>query len=135
MATTAVEVVSPARVAYSGEAEMVVCRTFAGEAAFLADHAPFLAALVPCVVRMVPEAGDEVKVAISGGFVEVRDNKVTVLADTAELGGEVDVAAARAALADAERRVRDDGDDQGASADLASAAARLEAAGAQPAAG
>ena len=48
-----VELVSPERILYSGEAEMVVCRTVTGgEVAFLANHAPFLAALEPGVVRV-----------------------------------------------------------------------------------
>lgn len=130
MATTSVEVVSPAKVLYEGEAEMVVCRTVTGEIAFLADHIPFLGALDPCVVRLVAEGGgSEVRIAVSGGFVEVRDNHVVVLADSAEMGDDVDVAAAREAARSASERLRDDADDDVAAADLAAAQARLEAAG------
>jgi F-type H+-transporting ATPase subunit epsilon len=130
VATTQVEVVSPARVLYTGETEMVVCRTVDGEAAFLADHVPFLGALDPCVVRLVTEGSEDVRIAVSGGFVEVRDNHVIILADRAELGADVDVDRARADASDAEARLRTDSEDAAAQADLAHAEARLEAAGA-----
>jgi F-type H+-transporting ATPase subunit epsilon len=92
-----VELVSPERILYSGEAEMVVCRTVdGGEIAFLAGHAPFLGALGDGLVRIKTASGEEVA-AVHGGFVEVRDNKVTVLSDVAELAGQVDVERARRA--------------------------------------
>ncbi|HLH47073.1 MAG TPA: ATP synthase F1 subunit epsilon [Acidimicrobiales bacterium] len=131
MATTAVEVVSPAKVLYEGDAEMVVCRTVGGEIAFLANHIPYLGALEPCVVRLVAEDGGQVRIAVGGGFVEVRDNKVVLLADAAELGDEIDVEAARAAARDAEQRLRDHADDEEAATALRAAEARLEAAGAR----
>jgi F-type H+-transporting ATPase subunit epsilon len=129
MATTAVEVVSPAKVLYTGEAEMVVTKTVTGEIAFLAEHIPFLGALQPCLTRLIAENGDEVRLAITGGFVEVRDNRVVILADDAVLGSDVDVEAARADLRTATDRLRDDAEDAEAAALLAAAEARLEAAG------
>ena len=130
MATTEVEVVSPASVLYTGEAEMVICRSVDGEIAFLANHVPYLGALDPCVVRLIPESGDETRLAVSGGFVEVRDNRVIILADTAELAGDIDVDAARALARDAEGRLRTDAGDEAAQADQRRAAMLLEAAGA-----
>ena len=130
MATTEVEVVSPARVAFTGEAEMVVCRSVDGEIAFLAHHVPFLGALDPCIVRVVPESGEETRLAVTGGFVEVRDNKVIVLADTVQRPDEIDVEAARAAQREAEGRLREQADDAEASAQLRGAELLLEAAGA-----
>ena len=82
-----VELVSPERILYSGEAEMVVCRTPEGEIAFLAGHAPFLGSLAPGTVKVKPVAGAEFTATIGGGFVEVRDDKVTILSDAAELEG------------------------------------------------
>jgi F-type H+-transporting ATPase subunit epsilon len=130
VATTEVEVVSPAKVLFTGEVEMVVCRTDGGEIAFLANHIPYLGALVPCVARLIAENGDETRVAVSGGFVEVRDNRVVILADEAEMSGDVDVDAARAAARDAESRLSSDANDDKAERDLAVARVRLEAAGA-----
>jgi F-type H+-transporting ATPase subunit epsilon len=129
MATTEVEVVSPASVAFTGEAEMVVCRSVDGEIAFLAEHVPYLGALDPCVVRVIAEGGDETRLAVSGGFVEVRDNHVVILADTADLAGDIDVEAARARLRDAEGRVRDNAEDEAAQLDLRRAEVLLETAG------
>lgn len=92
------ELVSPERILYSGDAEMVVCRTVGGgELAFLTGHASFLGALDIALVRIKPTEGGEVVAAVHGGFVEVRDNRVTVLSDVAELGGDVDVDRARRA--------------------------------------
>lgn len=130
MANTSVEVVSPVRVLHRGEAEMVVTRTTDGDIAFLADHVPLLAALDICVTRIVAGDGSEVRIAIGGGFVEVRDNQVTILAADAILGSEVDVEAARADLRAADERRRNDASDVGAEAAFRRATAQLEAAGA-----
>jgi F-type H+-transporting ATPase subunit epsilon len=132
MATTQVEVVSPRGVLYTGEAEMVVCRSVDGEIAFLAGHIPYLGALDPCVTRLIPESGEETRIALGGGFVEVRDSHVVILADQAELAGDVDVEAARAARRDAQSRVSAaNGEEETALAelDLRRAEVRLEAAG------
>ncbi len=117
-----VELVSPERILYSGEAEMVVCRTVTGgEVAFLANHAPFLAALEPGVVRVKTSGGEEVA-AVHGGFVEVRDNRVIILSDVAELAKDIDVSRAERAKSEAT------GDDEEAVAARARADARLNAA-------
>jgi F-type H+-transporting ATPase subunit epsilon len=83
MATTQVEVVSPSRLLYSGQAEMVVCRTAGGDIAFLANHMPYVGALEPHPLRVVgPEGGGgELEFEVDGGFVEVSHNRVVVLAD------------------------------------------------------
>jgi F-type H+-transporting ATPase subunit epsilon len=92
-----VELVSPERILYSGDAEMVVCRTVdGGEIAFLAGHAPFLGALGEGMVR-IKTSSEEVVAAVHSGFVEVRDNRVIVLSDVAELAPDIDVERARRA--------------------------------------
>ncbi|MEA2900343.1 MAG: F-type H+-transporting ATPase subunit epsilon [Actinomycetota bacterium] len=122
-----VELVSPERILYSGEAEMVVCRTVdGGEIAFLAGHAPFLGALGEGLVRIKTSSGEEVA-AVHGGFVEVRDNKVTVLSDVAELASQVNVERARRAKEAAERK-ESDMDDTEAEAALRRANTRIAAA-------
>jgi F-type H+-transporting ATPase subunit epsilon len=80
-----VALVSPERILYTGEADMVVCRTPEGEIAFLTGHAPFVGTLEIGTVRVILTDGAEVKAAVHGGFVEVRDNRVSVLSDVAEL--------------------------------------------------
>lgn len=105
-----VEVVSPESVLFGGEADMVVARTTEGEVAFLPGHAPFLGALVVSKLRMIlPEGGEEVA-AVHGGFVEVRDDRVIVLSDTAELASQIDVERARRAKERAEDQLRHEHD-------------------------
>lgn len=135
MATTRFELVTPSRTLYSGEAEMVVCRTVDGEIAFLADHMPYIGALDPCLVRIVGSEGGaspEIRVAVRGGFVEVKGNQVIMLADHAQLASDVDIASARRDESEASQRVFDAAGDDAASraanTDLRWALARLEAA-------
>ena len=129
-----VELVSPERILFSGEASMVVCRTAGGEIAFLTGHAPFLGTLGIGVVRVHPvEGNDVVKAAVHGGFVEVKDNRVIVLSDVAELPKQIDAGRARQSKEDAERRLAAAGDDDeraDAEAQLRRAEVRLELAGA-----
>jgi F-type H+-transporting ATPase subunit epsilon len=128
-----VEVVAPERVLFSGEATQVITRTLGGgEVAFLAGHAPFLAALVENHTRIFLTDGTLLDVAVHGGFVEVSANKVSILSDLAELGSEIDVERARAARDRAEEQLRHAQDAEGVSA-LARAHARLNAAGGIPA--
>ena len=124
----AVQLVSPERVLYEGDAEMVVCRTTDGEIAFLPGHVPFVGALGVAKVRIIlPEKG-EVAVAVHGGFVEVSGDHVTILSDVAELPEQVDVVRAQTAKENAAQRVAADADDEDAQAALARADLRLEVA-------
>lgn len=126
----AVEVVSPERVLFSGEATMVITRTLGGgEIAFQAGHAPFLAALTENHTRVFLTDGTVEDLAVHGGFVEVSNNKVSILSDTAERGSDIDVARARDAKTRAEDALRHEHDAEGVAA-LARAHARLNAAGA-----
>ena len=74
-----VAVVSPERVLFEGEATQVITRTTDGDVAFLADHAPFLGALVEGETRVYLPDGRVEHFAISGGFVEVSNNTVSIL--------------------------------------------------------
>jgi F-type H+-transporting ATPase subunit epsilon len=124
-----VEVVSPERILYSGNAAMVITRTLGGgEIAFLPGHAPFLAALTENHTRISTEGGVTVDVAVHGGFVEVSNNKVSILSDVAELGESIDVSRAAAARERAQELIRR-GEDGDAEAALRRADARLAAAG------
>jgi F-type H+-transporting ATPase subunit epsilon len=125
-----VDIVSPERVLYTGEADMVVCRTSDGEIAFLPGHTPFLGALGIGVVRsLLPREGEQA-VAVHGGFVEVSNDRVIVLSDVAELAEQIDLDRARRARERAEERLAANPDDGDAQAALLRATTRLEVAGA-----
>jgi F-type H+-transporting ATPase subunit epsilon len=81
-----VEVVSPEKVLFSGEATQVITRTLGGgEIAFLPGHAPFLGALTENTVRIWLADGKVMEVGVSGGFVQVSGNTVSILSDGAEV--------------------------------------------------
>ena len=105
-----VELVSPERILWTGEADMVVARTTDGDIAFLANHAPFIGALGIGVVTIEEPGGKQTKVAVHGGFVEVSNNKVTLLSDVAELSEDIDVVRAREAKERAEAALRHEHD-------------------------
>ncbi|MFZ4584644.1 MAG: ATP synthase F1 subunit epsilon [Acidimicrobiia bacterium] len=126
MATLHAELVSPEQILWSGDAEMVVCRTQGGDIAFLPGHQPYLGALAVGVVRFLLEDKSEVVAAVHGGFVQVGENEVRVLSDLAELGGDIDVTRAQSARERAEATLMK-GDDALATAALARATVRIEA--------
>jgi F-type H+-transporting ATPase subunit epsilon len=131
-ATMQVEIVSPERVLFSGEATQVVTRTMGGgEIAFLAGHAPFLGALVESHTRIYLTEGGVLDVAVHGGFVQVGNNKVSILSDQAELAEQIDRQRAVSARERAEEAIRRDASDPEATAALARANARLNATGGQ----
>ena len=124
-----VELVSPERVLFSGEAKQVITRTLdGGEIAFLPGHIAFLGALTECHTRIYLADGKVQDVAVHGGFVEVAPDHVTILSDSTELAESIDIKRARAALERAEAASRGDHDATVESA-LRRAHARLSAAG------
>ncbi|MFD2368435.1 F0F1 ATP synthase subunit epsilon [Brevibacillus sp. GCM10020057] len=129
MSKMTVEVVTPERVVYSGQAEMVIARGVAGDLGILPNHMPLVSPLKTAPVRIKTEGEKEVKMAVSGGFMEVRGDKVTILAETAELPGDIDVERAKAAKERAEKRLAEkypDLDVQRAERALQRAMARLD---------
>ena len=130
-----VQVVTPERILYTGEARMVVARTIGGgDIAFMAGHVQFLGALAIWPVRVLQEGGGEETFAVHGGFVEVSEDVVSVLSDVAEAADQIDVERARRAKEKAEQAVRDAGSDEdaleAAEAALMRATVRLDVAGA-----
>ena len=91
-----VAIVTGDRLVYDGLVETVVVPGVLGQLAVRPHHAPLLAALDPGEL-VVRGGGREESFAVSGGFIEVLDDEVTVLADTAERAEEIDVARAEAA--------------------------------------
>jgi F-type H+-transporting ATPase subunit epsilon len=130
-----VEVVSPEKVLYSGEADMVITRTAGGgEIAFQAGHAAFLGALVENHTRVFQTDGTLQDIAVHRGFVEVSGDPtvVSILSDTAELADDIDVDRAKAALERHEHTLRhEDGEAEvtAAVSGKARAEARLKATG------
>jgi F-type H+-transporting ATPase subunit epsilon len=124
-----VQLVSPERILYEGEADMVICRTIGGgDIAFLPGHAPFLGALDTWTLKLERPDGDADTAAVHGGFVSVRDDRVIILSDVAEMDSQIDVERARRAAEAAEVAVAKS-DDTEAEAALRRAHARLRAAG------
>jgi F-type H+-transporting ATPase subunit epsilon len=119
-----VMVVSPEKVLYEGEAEMVAARTVDGEIAFLPNHTPFLGALGTAQVRVVFPEGEQA-IAVHEGFVEVSGESVVVLSDVAELPEQIDVPRAQDAKQRAETALTANAEDDDAKAALARANVRL----------
>lgn len=123
--TMRVALVSVEREIWSGEATAVYARTPEGELGVLPGHQPLLGALVPgWTVRIERPGEDDIRVAVHGGFVSVRQDGVSVLAELAERAEDIDVERARQAL----RRAEGD-DSEYAAAARSRALARLRAAG------
>jgi len=112
--TLHVEVVSPERILWQGEADMVTARTLeGGDISFLTGHTPFVGALnIGVVTIRPPEGADDVKLAVHGGFVEVSHDRVSILSDVAELAEHIDVSRAEEALRRAEAELLGDSSDE-----------------------
>jgi F-type H+-transporting ATPase subunit epsilon len=89
--------VTPEKVAWSAGADFVVLPALEGEMGVLPNHQPYLVQLTAGEVR-VTESGGTKRFAISGGFAEVKDNKVSLFAETAELAEQIDAERAKQAL-------------------------------------
>lgn len=123
-----VEIVAPDRRVFQGEARGVQAPGIEGSFEVLYNHAPMIAAFEVGSIRVRTAAGEEVYFATSGGVVEVIDNHVTVLAETAEPVSEIDVERARAAEERALQRLEEaeEADERtGAERDLERARNRL----------
>ncbi|MCJ7726429.1 MAG: F0F1 ATP synthase subunit epsilon [Acidimicrobiia bacterium] len=83
--TFLLEVVSPESIVWSGQAEMLVTRTTEGEIGILADHEPTMAAVATGSTVITAEGGEQITLAIHGGFLQILRNEVTLLTDRAEI--------------------------------------------------
>ena len=122
-----VSIVSPEEMVWEGDADMVVARSPEGEFAILRGHIPFLAALVPGIVKVVSGNSQEI-FFVSGGVLEASgsmdDYHVIVLADDAQPAGDITLEEARRRLMEA--RGREEDIDERAEAELRAAMARVE---------
>ena len=120
-----VEVVSPERITYSGEADMVDVRTVGGgDIAFQPGHVPFIGVLQISQAKIISDAAGET-FAVHSGFVQSANNTVTILSDVSEAKDDIDVARAEAAKARAEAALSADEADEDAAAALRRANTRL----------
>ena len=127
--TVHLDVVSAEQSLFSGLVESIQVSGSEGELGVNAGHAPLLTALKPGMVRLVKQHGEEELIYIAGGTLEVQPNIVTVLADTAVRGEDLDEQAAEQAKRDAESQMANasaaEFDYQKAAMQLAEAIAQL----------
>jgi len=107
MGTVYLEVVTPERVVVSQQVETVVAPGSIGEFGVLEGHVPFLTGILPGELRYTTSGKTEY-LAVTTGFAEVSDNKVSVLVDAAEKAQEIDVERARKAMERAKERLSKD---------------------------
>jgi len=128
------EIVTPKRVVFNAQVNSFSAPGVMGGFQVLHSHAPLLSNLTIGEVKVIDAEGKETHYATSGGFVEVRNNKVVMLADTAERSDEIDVERAKASVARARERIsaRQDGVDiERARVSLLRALNRLKVSGSQ----
>ena len=126
MAEMSVELVAVERQVWSGTATSLFAKTTEGELGVLPGHTPLLGELVEDgIVKITTAEGETVTAAVFGGFLSITGEKVSVLAEVAELAQEIDPQAARDALAQADS----ESDQERAESIRARATARLQAVG------
>ncbi len=106
MSSLKVDIVTAERVVYSADVDIVIAPGVEGQLGILPHHAPLMT-ILQAGELVVRKGGQEDSLAISGGFLEVRPDRVIILADSAERAEEIDVARAEAARKRAEERLRD----------------------------
>jgi F-type H+-transporting ATPase subunit epsilon len=129
--TVHIDVVSAEANIFSGEAEFVVVPAKAGEVGIYPNHTPMITTIKPGALRIkIADTTEETLIFISGGMLEVQPGMITVLADTAIRGADLDEAKALAAKAAAEEAMKNRASDMDyakAQAELAEAVAQIQA--------
>ena len=105
MATFNLTIVSAERKIFEGEVKQIQATGVEGELGILPGHTPLLTAIKPGIVKFILQDGNEEVIYVSGGFLEVQPNIVTVLADVAIRGGELDADRIREAKRKAEENI------------------------------
>ncbi len=131
MSSVRLDIVTAERAVYSEDVEMVIAPGVQGQLGILPHHTPLMTTLQAGELR-IKKGGEEVSLAISGGFLEVRPDKVVVLADSAERADEIDVSRAEEAKRRAQERLSEkgktDADEARAEASLGRSLVRLKVA-------
>lgn len=105
MATFYLEVITPERKFFSGEAECVIFKSVDGEMGVLAQHAPTVTAINVGPIR-INSQGKWIEALVTDGFAKIMPDKVVILTDTAEYPEEIDINRAKAARQRAEERLQ-----------------------------
>lgn len=105
MAKLSLKIVTPNRIMYSGEADMVIMRTKTGDVGIMHAHQPMVTVLDYGVLRIQNSGEDEKKAAVFGGFAEINSEGMSVFTDIAEWADEIDIARAERAKERAEKRL------------------------------
>ena len=105
MATIKLEIVSPDRVVYAADIDMLIARSTGGEIGILPKHIPLVTGLQPHAMKIHVDAKEQL-IAVAGGFMEVTPEKITVLATAAEEPIDIDVLRAQRAYERAQERLR-----------------------------
>ena len=119
MATIQLEIVSPDRVVYAADIDMLIARSTGGEIGILPKHIPLVTGLQPHAMKIHVDGGTEQLFAVAGGFMEVTPEKITVLATAAEEPDEIDINRAQRAYDRAQarlNRLREGGAEDGGAA-------------------
>ncbi|MFH1662860.1 MAG: F0F1 ATP synthase subunit epsilon [Chloroflexota bacterium] len=106
MATIKIDVVTAEKVVYSDDVDIVIAPGIEGQLGILPQHSPLMTMLQPGEL-IVRKGNEEFSLAVSGGFLEVRPDRVIVLADSAERAEEIDIARAEEAKSRAEKRMEE----------------------------
>lgn len=122
-----VELVAADRLVWSGEATQVIARTTEGDIGVLPGHAPVLSLLVESVVDVTTTDNETWIAAVDSGFLSVAGDRVSILAERAEISHDIDLEKARADLARAQA-AGESSDDSTAAVEAAWAEARIRAA-------
>lgn len=129
--TVHIDVVSAEASIFAGEAEFIVVPASAGEVGIYPNHAPMVTSIKPGALRIkIADSAEETLIFLSGGLLEVQPGLITVLADTAVRGHDLDEAKAIAAKAAAEEAMKNRGSDMDyakAQAELSEAVAQIQA--------
>ena len=110
MVTMRLEIITAERQVYADDVEVVVAPGIDGELGILPHHAPLMTALQPGEI-MIRKEGQETYLAVTGGFLEVMGNQVTILSDACERSDEIDEERAQEAMQQAQERLASRGAD------------------------
>ena len=122
-----VELVAADRLVWSGEAKMVIARTTEGDVGILPNHAPMLSTMVHGIVDVTTSENETWIAAVDAGFLSVANNRISILAEHAEMSHDIDLEKARADL-DRAHTSGENEDDPVAAVEKAWAEARVRAA-------
>lgn len=99
------EIISPDRIFFQGEADMIELKTTEGDIGILKGHIPLTAVIAPGIIK-IKNAGETKEAALHNGFIEVLKEKVTIMAEACEWPDEIDINRANEAKIRAERRLK-----------------------------